>query len=141
MIELDIYDKYSHAQQLVMKALVNQGGSTSETTVFKFLVADFSLFSESDSVLEMWDYLDNSTKSVVFEYANLAWCCECICNEDDFLKQLKNRMIKQRQYYYFKKNEDENRNRYFNDEDDELYHSDNVKFKNKALNDIVTLFE
>lgn len=50
-------DHYTH---LILKGLINRGGSSSETYTYRLLTGDCS--DSSESVSHMWGYLDNPLK-------------------------------------------------------------------------------
>lgn len=54
-----------HYKHLILKALINQGGSSSETHAYNLLTASFS--ERSDSVSKSWAYLDGELKHQLIE--------------------------------------------------------------------------
>lgn len=139
--ESALFDKYDHYQQLVMKALVKRGGSTSETIVYKFLTSDVTLFKDTDNITEMWRYLDEGAKRAVIEYANIAWLGAFIMTNAEFIERLEQRMTRIRQNQLFNAIEDKEPGRYRNDDEDELYDADERKCYQQATKEVSPLFK
>lgn len=54
-----------HYQHLILKALINGGGSQSESYVYRILTGTFN--EQTSSVSDMWGYLDNPLKAMLAE--------------------------------------------------------------------------
>lgn len=54
-----------HYQHLILKGLINGGGSSSETYVYQLLTGDIS--EQGSSVSHMWGYLDTPLKETLIE--------------------------------------------------------------------------
>ncbi|MCR9653223.1 hypothetical protein NB537_00215 [Vibrio parahaemolyticus] len=54
-----------HYQHLILKGLINGGGSSSETYVYQLLTGNVS--DQGSSVSHMWGYLDNPLKETLIE--------------------------------------------------------------------------
>ncbi|HDM8140683.1 TPA: hypothetical protein P0E12_004973 [Vibrio harveyi] len=54
-----------HYQHLILKGLINGGGSSSETYVYRLLTGDFS--NCTTSVSHMWGYLDKPLQNIIKE--------------------------------------------------------------------------
>ncbi|WP_105903520.1 hypothetical protein [Vibrio gangliei] len=54
-----------HYDHLVIKGLINRGGSSSETYTYKLLTG--SVTEQGSSVSQMWNYLDNPLKERLIE--------------------------------------------------------------------------
>ncbi|EGR0199608.1 hypothetical protein FRN31_22250 [Vibrio alginolyticus] len=54
-----------HYQHLILKGLINGGGSSSETYTYQLLTGDIS--EQGRSVSHMWGYLDNQLKAMLIE--------------------------------------------------------------------------
>lgn len=69
-----------HYQHLILKGLINGGGSSSETYVYQLLTGDVS--EQGSSVSHMWNYLDNPLKDRLIEiYTDI--CSVDLTNKTD----------------------------------------------------------
>lgn len=77
-----------HYQHLILKGLINGGGSSSETYVYRLLTGNVS--EQGESVSRMWGYLDKPLKEILIEiFADV--CSLDLANKTD--KQIVSTLI------------------------------------------------